>query len=106
MEFLAKLTKPARAGEGSGFSFTRPPIAHIKLGDWWDHDIVVKSVSVDYADSPWTLDSGRVQPMWASVTLQFNFLGPYGGEGFPVLSTDNGGIYSPRSESLGTTEEQ
>jgi hypothetical protein len=98
MDFLAKLTKPARAQQGSGFSFTRPPVAHIKLGDWWDHDIVVKSVSVDYKEAPWTLDEGgRVQPMWASVTLNFNFVGPYGGEsGGPVVSTDVGGIYNPR----------
>ena len=98
MDFLAKLTKPARAQKGSGFSFTRPPVAHIKLGDWWDHDIVVKSVSVDYKESPWTLDEGgRVQPMWASVTLNFNFVGPYGGEsGGPVVSTDVGGIYNHR----------
>jgi hypothetical protein len=98
MDFLAKLTKPARAQQGSGFSFTRPPVAHIKLGDWWNHDIVVKSVSVDYKDAPWTLDTeGRVQPMWASVTLSFNFVGPYGGEsGPPVVSTDVGGIYNPR----------
>jgi len=98
MDFLAKLTKPARAQQGSGFSFTRPPVAHIKLGDWWDHDIVVKSVSVDYKEAPWTLDTeGRVQPMWASVTLSFNFVGPYGGEsGPPVVSTDVGGIYNPR----------
>jgi hypothetical protein len=97
MDFLAKLTKPAAAFAGSGFSFSKPPIAHIRLGDWWDHDIVIKSVSVDYANAPWALDEGRVQPMWASITLQFNFVGPHGGEGKPVLSTDSGGIYSPRT---------
>jgi hypothetical protein len=95
MDFLAKLTKPAKASEGSGYSFTKPPVAHIKLGNWWDHDIVVKSVSVDYSDSPWALDKGRVQPLWAKVTLNFDFVGRYGGEGAPVLSTDSGGVYSP-----------
>lgn len=102
MEFLAKLTKPARAQQGSGFSFTRAPVAHLRLGDWWDHDIIIDSVSVDYADSPWTLDEGRVQPMWATVKLSFSFVGPYGGEGSPVLSTDRGGIYSPRTSELGS----
>lgn len=95
MDFLAKLTKPAEASEGSGYSFTKPPVAHIRLGNWWNHDIVVKSVSVDYAESPWALDKGRVQPLWAKVTLNFDFVGRYGGEGFPVLSTDSGGVYSP-----------
>ena len=97
MDFLAKLTKPAKASEGSGYSFTSPPVAHIKLGDWWNHDIVVKTVSVDYTDSPWTLDrfgESGVQPLWAKVTLSFDFVGRYGGEGAPVLSTDSGGVYS------------
>ena len=95
MDFLAKLTKPKKASEGSGFSFTTPPVAHIKLGDWWDHDIVVNTVTVDYNDSPWSLDSS-VQPLWAKVTLGFNFIGPYGGEGKPVLADEDGGIYSRR----------
>lgn len=95
MDFLAKLTKPAEASKGSGYSFTKPPVVHIRLGDWWNHDIVVKTVSVDYTDSPWALDKGRVQPMWAKVTLNFDFVGRYGGEGDPVLSTDTGGVYSP-----------
>jgi len=94
MDFLSKLTKPAEASQGSGYSFTRPPVAHIKLGNWWNHDIVVKTVSVDYTDSPWALDKGRVQPLWAKVTLSFDFVGRYGGEGDPVLSTDKGGVYS------------
>jgi hypothetical protein len=94
MDFLAKLTKPAKASEGSGYSFTSPPVAHIKLGNWWNHDIVVKTVSVDYTDSPWALDAGRVQPLWAKVTVSFDFVGRYGGEGAPVLSTDSGGVYS------------
>lgn len=95
MDFLAKLTKPAKASKGSGYSFTSPPVAHIKLGNWWNHDIVVKTVSVDYNDSPWALDAGRVQPLWAKVTVSFDFVGRYGGEGAPVLSTDSGGVYSP-----------
>ena len=94
MDFLAKLTKPAKASKGSGYSFTSPPVAHIKLGNWWNHDIVVKTVSVDYNDSPWALDAGRVQPLWAKVTISFDFVGRYGGEGAPVLSTDRGGVYS------------
>jgi hypothetical protein len=97
MDFLAKLTKPAKASAGSGYSFTSPPVAHIKLGDWWNHDIVVKTVSVDYNDSPWALDrfgGSGIQPLWAKVTISFDFVGRYGGEGAPVLSTDKGGVYS------------
>src|SRR5690606_21710594 len=66
VEFLSKMTRPAANEDGSetGFSFTKPPICHIHLGDWWNHDIVVNSVSFDYTDAPWTLEGGRVQPMW------------------------------------------
>jgi len=102
MEFLMKLTRPARNTSGGGFSFTKPPISHIRLGDWFDSDIVINSVSVDYSDAPWTLDGGRgrVQPMWAVVTLDFTFIGSYGATGLntPVLSTDIGGFYSRKTE--------
>ncbi len=97
MEFLAKLTRPAKADEGSGFSFTRPPVCHIHLGDWWNSDIVIDSVSFSYADAPWTLDEGRVQPMWATVSMTFKFIGTYRGQkGGPVLSDEKGGFYQPR----------
>ena len=99
MEFLAKMTRPAKADEGSGFSFTRPPICHIHLGDWWNNDIVVDNVNFSYDDVPWTLDEGRVQPMWAVVTMNFKFIGPYRTHhGGPVLSDDKGGFYQNRTE--------
>ena len=101
MEFLAKMTRPAQAQEGSGFSFTRPPVCHIHLGDWWNSDIVVDSVNFTYSDAPWTLDDGgRVQPMWATVTMNFKFIGTYRGQhGGPVLSSDDGGFYKARTNT-------
>jgi len=104
VEFLEKLTRPARnIIPDTGFMFTRPPIAHIGLGTWFNHDIVVNSVSYDYADAPWSFnDKGlngklRAQPMWVSVTVQFNIIGPWGiEEGDPPLSTDKGGYYGPK----------
>jgi len=98
MEFLMKLTRPAKNNSGSGFAFTLPPVSHINLGTWFNSDVIINSVSMDYADAPWTLDALRnnykVQPMWATVTLDFTFIGSYGGGGTPVLSTDEGGFYS------------
>jgi len=98
MEFLMKLTRPAKNNSGSGFAFTLPPVSHINLGTWFNSDVIINSVSMDYADAPWTLDTLRnnykVQPMWATVTLDFTFIGSYGGGGTPVLSTDEGGFYS------------
>ncbi|MEK6829596.1 MAG: hypothetical protein AABY15_05750 [Nanoarchaeota archaeon] len=101
IEFLSKLTRPSSAYEGdelpkTGFSFIKPPVCHIHLGDWWNHDIIVNSVSFDYADAPWTLDGGRVQPMWALVTINFNIIGPFRAHNArPPLSTDKGGMFSP-----------
>ena len=96
MEFIAKMTRPARNNAVSdGFSFTKPPVCHIHLGDWFNHDIIVNSVSYDYADVPWTLDGGKVYPMWCTVTVQFNIIGSYGGRRGedPPLSTDKGGFF-------------
>ena len=98
MEFLGKLTRPAKADEGSGFSFTKPPVCHLHLGDWWNSDVIIESVSCNYTDAPWTLDEGRAQPMWSIVTISFKFIGNYRAEGGgPVLSDDKGGFFQIRS---------
>jgi len=96
MEFISKLTRPSRnktTGD-SGFSFTKAPVSHLRLGDWFNHDIVVNSVSYDYADAPWTLDGGKVYPMWCNVTINFNIIGTFGAEvnEDTPLSTDVGGF--------------
>jgi len=100
MEFLAKLTRPAKnTQEESGFSFTRPPVCHLRLGDWINHDIIVNSVSYDYTDSPWTFAEGQNQPMWASVTINFNIVGPAGDSGgVPLTSTDKSGYFGISSK--------
>lgn len=104
IEFISKLTRPSRnksQGGKSGFSFTRAPICHLHLGDWFNHDIVVNSVAYDYSDAPWTLDGGKVQPMWCNVTINFNIIGTFGAdtnEDTP-LSTDVGGFMGRRQVS-------
>jgi hypothetical protein len=103
MDFLGKLTRPSSAKSNSGFSFTRPPVCHIKLGDWWDSDIIIDSVSFNMTNAPWTLDGGRVQPMWATVSINFKFVGSYGSSnGLPVLSDDVSGFYAPKGKNLGS----
>ncbi len=106
IEFISKLTRPSRnksTGGKSGFSFTRAPICHLHLGDWFNHDIVVNSVAYDYSDAPWTLDGeiGKTYPMWCNVTINFNIIGTYGAlknEDTP-LSTDIGGFMGRRRVS-------
>ncbi len=101
IEFISKLTRPSRnksSGGNSGFSFTKAPICHLNLGDWFNHDIVINSVSYDYSDAPWTTDGGKVYPMWCSVTINFNIIGTFGAdtkEDVP-LSTDVGGFMGRR----------
>ena len=102
MEFLSKLTRPARNNSVSdGFSFTTPPVCHIHLGDWFNHDIIIDGVSYDYSDVPWTLDGGKAYPMWCTVTVNFNIIGSYGAnsnEDAP-LATDTGGFFGRRRTS-------
>ena len=98
MEFISKMTRPARNNSATGFSFTKAPVCHVHLGDWFNHDIIVNSVSYDYADAPWATDGGKVYPMWCVVTLNFNIIGSYGAyknEDTP-LSTDIGGFFGQR----------
>ena len=105
MEFISKTTRPARNSlserTNNGFSFSKPPVCHLNLGDWLNHDIIINSVTYDYADAPWTLDGsgGRVQPMWCKVTLSFNIIGSWGavGDEDAPLSTDKGGYFSRRT---------
>ena len=98
IEFLSKMTRPSRNNSQKGFSYIYPPICHLTLGTWFNHDVVVNNVSYDYSDATWSLDGskdGKVQPMWALVTIAFNIIGTYGGtpgSGVP-MATDNHGFY-------------
>ena len=94
------MTRPANNIKKDGFSFTNPPVCHLRLGDWIDHDIIVNSVSYDYAGAPWTTDliGGSVQPMWVNVTVSFNIVGGAGaGGGVPLTSTDVEGFYGTKT---------
>jgi hypothetical protein len=101
MEFLSKLTRPsANNSSRGGFSFTNPPVSHLRLGDWLNHDIIIDSVSYSYDNAPWTinLDGGAVQPMWANVTINFNIVGGAGASGgVPLTSTDKEGFYGVKT---------
>jgi uncharacterized small protein (DUF1192 family) len=100
MEFIAKLTRPSRNNSLQGFSFISPPVAHLHLSSWFNHDVIIDSVDYDYSDTVWTTDGldGRIQPMFAVITLNFSIIGTYGGnpnDDVP-LSTDIGGFFSRR----------
>ena len=100
MTFLQRTTRPRgiQLSDQQGFSFTRPPVCHIKLGDWLNNDCIITDVSIDYTDSMWALEENDVQPMWASVTISFNIIGQWGnrGGGRPLLADDDSGYYNKR----------
>lgn len=66
-----------------------PPVCHLKLGDSIHHDIIINSISRDYTDVPWALETGSVQPMFALVTMSFNIVGPYGGSEKPLTASNS-----------------
>ena len=81
MEFLSKMTRPANNNsENGGFSFTKPPVCHLRLGDWFNHDIIVEDVSYDYSESTWSMDSNFNQPICVLVSVAFNIVGCPGDE--------------------------
>lgn len=64
----------------SNMAFGRPPFCVLRLGDFFNQMIVIKSINISYDDDgslTWDLnDEGiGVQPMIAKVTLSFDFIG-------------------------------
>ena len=105
MSFLSRVTRPRSIGTGveQGYSFTKAPVCHIRLGDYLNHDCIITDVSKDYTDANWALEEGAVQPMWATVTINFQIVGQYGnsGKGTPLLADDSSGYYNNRVNPTG-----
>jgi hypothetical protein len=103
VEFLEKLTRPAKNSNSSGFAFTYPPIAKLSVGDYINHTIIVNNVSFSYEDSLWAADglNTGMQPNLVLVNLAFNIVGTFGGKDAQFqsvpLADDVGGFYSPRT---------
>jgi hypothetical protein len=79
-----------------GFSFTIPPVCHLRIGDYIHHDVVITNITNDYSSSMWALESGEVQPLWAEVSVSFNVIGAYDEGGVPLTASDRGGFYNQR----------
>jgi hypothetical protein len=100
MTFLSRMTKPTANAGTKGFSFTKPPVCHMRLGDYIHHDVVITSISKDYTDSNWTTESGAVQPMWCQVTISFNIIGQYNASGRPLTASDEHGYYDRKPQPV------
>lgn len=105
LEFLGKLTLPSNNPASGGFSFIKPPVCHVHLGDIFNHDIIINSVDFDFNDLTWSLDGGKVYPLWATVNLSFDIVGPYRHGAGTVTSSMKGGIYSDKTSEIPTDEQ-
>ena len=74
----------------------------MRLGDYIHHDVVITSISKNYTDSVWGLETGEVQPMWCQVTLSFNIIGQYNSSGSPLTASDEGGYYNQKAVANAT----
>lgn len=64
----------------NNLAFGRPPFCVLRLGDFYNQMIVIKSVNIDYSVSDgitWDLnqEGAGVQPLLCRVTLSFDFIG-------------------------------
>jgi hypothetical protein len=65
-------------GKGSGnLAFGRPPVCILRVGDFYNTKIKFNSLSISYDDGGWDLnpDGIGVQPMIATISMSFDFIG-------------------------------
>ena len=58
-------------------AFGRPPVCVLRLGDFFNTKIVITSLTIQYEDPQWDMNPEGIgmMPMFANVTINFNFLG-------------------------------
>jgi hypothetical protein len=65
-------------GSSSGnLAFGRPPVCILRIGDFYHTKVIFESLNITYDEERWDLnpDGIGVQPMIASVTMGFKFIG-------------------------------
>jgi hypothetical protein len=58
-------------------AFGRPPVCVLRIGDFYHTKIIIDSVTIDYENPQWDMNSEGIgmQPMYAKISLNFKFLG-------------------------------
>ena len=58
-------------------AFGRPPVCVLRIGDFYYTKIIISSVGIEYNDATWDLNPEGigVMPMYATVSIDFTFLG-------------------------------
>lgn len=71
-------------------AFGRPPICVLRIGDFYNTRIVIESITIDYENPQWDMNPEGIgmQPMYASISLNFKFLGGSDIEG-PISRLQN-----------------
>jgi hypothetical protein len=80
LTFLLQCTRQGPTSESqnaNNLAFGRPPVCILRIGDFYNTKIVMDSVAIDYDPLQWDLNPEGigVQPMIASVSISFKFIG-------------------------------
>ena len=85
LTFLHQCTRQGSTVENSAFesstaynlAFGRPPVCVLRLGDFYYTKIVITSLNIQYENAQWDMNPEGIgmMPMFAKVTISFNFLG-------------------------------
>lgn len=66
-------------GQGTAYNlaFGRPPVCVLRLGDFYYTKIVITSLNIQYETAQWDMNPEGIgmMPMFAKITINFNFLG-------------------------------
>ena len=94
----------------NNLAFGRPPVCVLRVGDFYNTKIIIRSLNVDFDPFTWDLNEEGigVMPMIANVTMQFEFIG--GSDlGGPIQRLQNAtsfnyyantSVYDNRSEKI------
>lgn len=97
IEFLHTLTRPKYGSDGT---FISAPYCKLKVGDLFDHTVIVDSVSISYSDLIWDINISEgkntdgIKPMIANITLNGKIL--HGGS--PSVDSK----FYPKNRKVGT----
>jgi outer membrane protein OmpA-like peptidoglycan-associated protein len=85
LTFLHQCTRQGATVEQSAFdastaynlAFGRPPVCVLRLGDFYYTKIVITSLNIQYENAQWDMNPEGIgmMPMFAKITINFNFLG-------------------------------
>ena len=94
----------------NNLAFGRPPVCVLRLGDFFNTKIIISSLNIQYENAQWDMNPEGIgmMPMFAKITINFNFLGGSDLAG-PIARLQNAvsfnyyantGVYDNRAEMV------